>query len=260
MITQINWLHKTLMVAVALFVVFGTANIALAQTDESPSDDTEREKPTLLRGVIDRVENARDRVFNSAGENMRASTTKLQMETRTDAMLNVPTSTRLKIEARIEASAEARAERQQEREERLVEIKARVSERTYAVIERIMERMDSAFVKLSDLLARLDAKITESADAGVDVSAAAAASATASVELGEARVAISAAQTVIAEASASENPREYIERIRTAVREAASALKSAHRAIFNVITELRAAIGGDARLHAEANGQASSDE
>jgi len=138
---------------------------------------------------------------------------------------------------------------QDRRLELKTEIKTEVGTRIKIHLENMLNRLDAAVSKFSNTLDRIGAKLEELRSDGVDVSIAAAATAEAESSLAVTTGLVSDAKVTFERALQSDAPREHLDDVKQAVRDAIAGVKETKTMIANAIAELKALL----RANAQAN-------
>ncbi|MBL4644285.1 MAG: hypothetical protein JKX80_00275 [Candidatus Pacebacteria bacterium] len=132
-----------------------------------------------------------------------------------------------------------RSDLKEHRKEFRSEIKTEVGQRIKAHLEGILNRVSNALEKFTDILDRVNNKLAELEANGVDTTDATRAAAIAEQAIQDASSTLADARTVFERALASDNPREFIDEMKAAVRTATEAVKDAHKALKDALKELR---------------------
>lgn len=119
----------------------------------------------------------------------------------------------------------------------------------------LFSQMERALIRLENIADRIENKIEEFTAQGNDLSAEA-------EMLAEARLSLEAAETEVAEADlaleamlSSENPKEGLSVLRTALSEAREAIRTTRQELMQVVQSIKAAVEADAEVEAEAQAE-----
>ncbi len=120
-----------------------------------------------------------------------------------------------------------------------VEIKTDAGKRIKGNLENVLNRVGNALETFTDILARVNNKIAELEANGADTTAVAQASLIAEDAIQDASATLEEARTLFERALTSDTPREFLEEMKSATRDAAEAVKDAHKVLKNTLSELK---------------------
>jgi len=253
-------LHLILVAGVVCTLLYATPVSAETSTSADASVRTSAtvEKPPVAPNIVDRLKALR--IQNTGGDapakERPASTTmekrplvNLQGTTTMRAkLIDLASSTRAAIADRIQNIKERHDDMREKRAERLAEIQKKVSEQAYKSIRAIVERLGNAHEKLTDLLAKIADSLERGAADGKDVASAEAALALAETDLEAAGVAISAVETALGAAVDTDEPKQHMQKIRSAIEGATTAIKKAHQSTLEAMKQARIALAVSANV------------
>ena len=125
------------------------------------------------------------------------------------------------------------------RNELIAEIKTESGNRIKAQLEGILNRIGGALENFTNLLDRVHNKIAELEANDIDTTDASSAADIAEQTIQAAVVTLNEARGAFTRALESDNPRDYIDELKTVVRTAAEGVKDAHRALKEATKELK---------------------
>jgi hypothetical protein len=191
-----------------------------------------------------------------------ASTPQERQAVRNDARIEreaMRTAALEKREAMRVRAKEMRDTIKEKRDELAVAIATDVGKRLKVHLERVLTRIANALETFVGISERINNKLAELEANGIETARAAAAASVAEQKIAEAADALGAARVVFNTMLESDTPRDYIEDVRAAIRNAIEAVQNAHRSLTEALQELKA-LTRDANRNAPSDAEATSDD
>lgn len=231
---RLSFYYLVILSCAAVGILFGTATVAAAQTEDHAAPNSLRERLELVqedaaehRKELEADENNRTIIENGRG----VPQADIRIQLREADTLE---ERRAILDTVHEPSVESRADRS-----RGTLMRAQALENTWqhaeAMLDRMLTRLTRMIDRFENILNRVVSRLEKFEDRGIDTSEARERTETARTAINTARAAIESLRSSLDSLETSENPRNLLQEMPSAMRDIIAGMRGIHRAVVDAV-------------------------